>query len=1135
MMRKYLIFLIFMILPLLLSAQSDSLYLHGIQKHWNEAQVQDYLKWEKVHFAQADGTIRQYNYMNGNLIYTEIWNFGSISSPGNRITDIIWNGLGYGYEFGPFVAAEVRVPQGSHEDAQLKRDAFGQVVLDEQGDSVWVAHVISDGLKSNGGELSSDGLSRWGWQPMVQSDDGINQFLNLDSRFIPTSDDKDTDGDGKPDTWPNGWYNETLRKYVWPGALGQGATNADKEAFFVMDDRDNLEFRYDPYPSDNVRGGLGLEVESRYYQWSNSDAEDAIFLIYKIKNKGNQDLEKVIFGMWGDPHIGGPADYADDLSDYDSQLEMTFAYDANNYSINNPSIKPGYLGYKFLESPGLANDHKDNDEDGMVDESWTDGLDNDNDWNIDTDDIGIDGVAGTGDQGEDDGQPTAGDPFDLKKPGEPNFEFTDIDESDMIGLTSFQHPAFAGLRISDDEYVWRELIQPGDFDSTSSAGDNVFLYASGRFTLKSIFNVAETEISESIKRLSIALILGADRNDLILNARTVQRIYNSNYQYTKPPAKPNLTLVPGDRKVTLYWDDVAESSVDPISKKQDFEGYVIYRSTNYQFLDQQTITDAYGVPFLFEPLETEKGAEARFDLINGISGFARIPFQERGVSYYLGNDTGLRHTFIDSNAVLNGQTYYYAVISYDHGDDSLGTAPSECSKIITYFQATNEYSFDVNTGSVIPRSRAAGYTVPEIADAGNESGVLREVGYSTGNFALDIIDELRVEEDNKFDIEFTDTSGVTEFSVLDTKEKSAVFTSFFENYVPVPDNHLKGNSVLVSSTDGQQLYQWGLDFDLDTLGGSVKVFDPAVHSGARMADAQNYLIRYTNYPVFRSTKVDSELSNPIFDGLRLIIKESTFELNKSLTGWSASSRDDLTYNIAPYQSKVDLFDYEIQFFDEVVDTVLPNVQVNFKILDVINQEYMTVYVTEATGFKNNRWELISNKFETIFILRGGTKATNAVWQIQLSSSTGVVTLPGANDKLYLATDKPFSNGDRFSFTTKAAKVDQALAKNQLDRVRVVPNPYVATNVIEPANRVSTSERGYRRLYFDKLPAVCAIRIYTQAGELVRVLEHNSAIDDGKEFWDLLTKDNMEVAYGLYFFQVDAPGIGQKIGKFAIIK
>ena len=350
------------------------------------------------------------------------------------------------------------------------------------------------------------------------------------------------------------WFNSNLRDYVWPGALGQGATNSDKEALFVMDDRDNFEFDYYPYAGDSTRKGLGLEVEARYYQWSNVEAEDAIFLIYKIRNKSDYDLSDVIFGMWGDPHIGGPDDWRDDWANFDKDLEMTFAWDTDNVSINNPNIIPGYMGYKFLESPGLANDNFDNDGDGMVDESWTDGIDNDNDWSLENDDVGLDGVANTGDEGEKDGVPTAGDPFDIRKPGEPNFEFTDIDESDMIGLTSFTSPAFSGgVRISEDEVLWREHIQPDRFDTALvQGGDYVFLYGSGKFTLKSQKNVAETELSEAIKRFSIALIIGADRNDLILNANTVQRIYNSGYQFSKPPTKPVLTAVPGDRQVTLY-------------------------------------------------------------------------------------------------------------------------------------------------------------------------------------------------------------------------------------------------------------------------------------------------------------------------------------------------------------------------------------------------------------------------------------------------------------------------------------------------------------------------------------------------------------------------------------------------------
>ncbi len=72
--------------------------------------------------------------MNGNRITSQIQNFGSISSPGNTITDIVWNGLGYGYEFGPFVAAEiVDVGRQDPKSVQLLDDE-GNAVLDDNGE-----------------------------------------------------------------------------------------------------------------------------------------------------------------------------------------------------------------------------------------------------------------------------------------------------------------------------------------------------------------------------------------------------------------------------------------------------------------------------------------------------------------------------------------------------------------------------------------------------------------------------------------------------------------------------------------------------------------------------------------------------------------------------------------------------------------------------------------------------------------------------------------------------------------------------------------------------------------------------------------------------------------------------------------
>ena len=64
------------------------------------------------------------------------------------------------------------------------------------------------------------------------------------------------------------------------------------------------------------------------------------------------------------------------------------------------------------------------------------------------------------------------------------------------------------------------------------------------------------------------------------NKKTVQKIYDANYQFPQPPDKPTLVAVPGDHEVTLYWDRKAESSIDPVLRIKDFEGYKIYRSTD---------------------------------------------------------------------------------------------------------------------------------------------------------------------------------------------------------------------------------------------------------------------------------------------------------------------------------------------------------------------------------------------------------------------------------------------------------------------------------------------------------------------------------------------------------------------------
>jgi hypothetical protein len=77
--------------------------------------------------------------------------------------------------------------------------------------------------------------------------------------------------------------------------------------------------------------------------------------------------------------------------------------------------------------------------------------------------------------------------------------------------------------------------------------------------------------------------------------------------------------------------------------------------------------------------------------------------------------------------------------------------------------------------------------------------------------------------------------------------------------------------------------------------------------------------------------------------------------------------------------------------------------------------------------------------------------------------------------------------------------------------------------------------GLRAVQFIRLPEQCTTRIFTVDGTLVRTLVHESNMRDGSETWDLLSKDNMDIAYGIYIYHVDAPGIGQHIGRLLVIK
>ena len=182
----------------------------------------------------------------------------------------------------------------------------------------------------------------------------------------------------------------------------------------------------------------------------------------------------------------------------------------------------------------------------------------------------------------------------------PNFGYTDLDESDQIGLTSFKSSQWAtDLRIAYDEDVWN-ATKPGSFSEITQNEDIVFIFSSGYISLKP----GET------KEYRWHFLFGEDLDDLLTTAETVQNIYNKNYRFFRPPSLPKVTAIPDDKKVTLFWDSNSERSIDPITGN-DFEGYAIYRNAPPRFCRCSKVTDGKGSKFLYEPLKDLKGFDAQ--------------------------------------------------------------------------------------------------------------------------------------------------------------------------------------------------------------------------------------------------------------------------------------------------------------------------------------------------------------------------------------------------------------------------------------------------------------------------------------------------------------------------------------------
>lgn len=711
----------------------------------------------------------------------------------------------------------------------------------------------------------------------------------------------------------------------------------------------------------------------------------------------------------------------------------------------------------------------------MIDESRDDGFDNDADWDAFLDDVGMDGVRNSGDEGEGDSKPTSG--AGTEFPGESNIDKTDVSETDLIGITSAVQVqgrgAVVNFQTTPDRSLWNLFMVPGKIQLVRIDGEWDTYVSSGFFPL----------LPGQRQRMAVALAIaggGTTKDDdiqsVIQKQKQAENAYRADYQFAQAPLQVTLTAVPGDGQVTLYWDDIAEKSFDRYINKiggnpRDFEGYRIYRATDAAFLDAKTITDAYGVKTLLHPI-------AQFDLVDGIKGLH--PIDINGVKFYLGSDNGLKHEYIDRD-VVNGQRYFYAVTAYDFGYTPANIPPTE-TPIQVNVETDGTITHGINVAVVRPTPSAAGYLPPEV------ERLEHTTGSGTGSISINVVDPLSIRNGHEYEVSFRDTSykvnNVDYFKTLSVSLKNRT-----------TDTYLLLNDTLVKNGD--------------------------------------------------------EL--PLTEGFRLILNnyEGNIALNPAKTGWNDPAVFGFKFDVFTYLLTKGIpnpSDYKIIFgnvgLSTSKDTTLsgtrfPTKAVNFKIINVNeNKEIEFVFSekdTNQTAAGMFTLDTTSGKADGIYFLeQDKTGRKRFTWQVVLYYKSGTSRNPRNGDTATITINKPFLSYDTFRFTMKGMDISATKAKNELDNIRVVPNPYIAAAKWEPRNTYS-SGRGPREIHFINLPPKCTIRIFNVSGALVKKIEHETTYNNGTEIWNVLSDENFEIAYGVYVYHVDAPGIGQKTGTFAIIK
>jgi hypothetical protein len=860
-------------------------------------------------------------------------------------------------------------------------------------------------------------------------------------------------------------------------------------------------FGYDTDP-------LGIRVEQRTYSWSYGASSNYVFINFKIWNFNTFPLDSVYFGFFMDNDVGhgaledegvGPND---DLIGYDEALKLGYTYDSN---LTEPgwATSAGYIGCVFVETPTNPGEEE---EIGLTAFStWV------------RSDQGPEGIV-------DDEQQ------DAKKYGQ-----IVGDDGRGQGYAIAEDPDPAIFEIFETPRDVRHLNGSGPYRRLEPAVEMV-----GE---QLVFSHPENYVS-----WTVAIVMGRSLSELKENTVQAQTHFTNGFIGTAPPPPPELTLTAGDQTAYLTWDDSPEDVEDVITGIQDFEGYRVYRSTT-------------GLPGSWEQLaeydiagdSTGRAVQVRYTRGNAVVDLGFDSFYKPADLLYVAGEYLIEFATDTSFTVYNAtqQTLY----RYDEtARDSLRwnvfcvIDPDDPSIVYPPPVADNEYvgpyvdgaliymnGFHFHIGEGEPSEQHPPGTLynPQAGDLftvntfhsapiGEQNGLFYSYTdeglinglpyyYSVTSFDRGLLQEGLESLESA-------TSG-TKYSVVPRTNAADIFGTTTWSTLNNRLDHMSGTatgSLFVSVA--QPAYLTGDDYTITFL----RADEVRPKAGYwRLTNESTGAVLLDSMEI--ASSAEAALPTPeVIDGLRFRVQGDeranidTVESQGQAGIWRGGNPgyDFVVFGGLDQVDPDDPYDFEITFpaggsIDRMGNAV-PWLVTNISLIETY----------ETTWLDLDR-DAVWTDGDRILIYNNQTPQKQI---IQLNTLVADATRPPSTSTVYsIVTNKPFTDGDEYSFSSNRQRNEYAL-----DNITVVPNPYY---IRAPWD----SNRFNQWVYFQHLPSHCTIRIFTTAGLLIRTLEHHSDEGGGSATWDLLTEENMRAVSGLYIYQVESDDGKTAVGKFAIIR